>query len=259
MLYFRYLAMAFRSRTANRGSFFALCAVQMFVPLFVLFGILSLFARFGTLPGWSMAETLVCYGTAHVAFAAAECFARGFDAFAGQVRTGSFDRILLRPRGTVVQVLGSQFEFTRIGRFLQGLAVLAFGCAGTDIRWTPEKLAVLALMCVSGVAIFTGIYMIAAAFCFWSVESIELANIFTDGGREMMQYPLSIYPKAFACFFTFVIPFGCVNWLPLMHLLGRPGFESPWLAATPLAGFVFLLPCTWIWRIGVRHYRSTGS
>jgi ABC-2 type transport system permease protein len=27
----------------------------------------------------------------------------------------------------------------------------------------------------------------------------------------------------------------------------------------PLAGCLFIVPCLIVWRIGVRHYRSTGS
>ena len=36
-----------------------------------------------------------------MAFALAECFARGFDTFASMLGNGTFDRILVRPRGTV--------------------------------------------------------------------------------------------------------------------------------------------------------------
>jgi len=57
--------------------------------------------------------------------------------------------------------------------------------------------------------------------------------------------------------FTFIIPFGTVNYLPLRYLLGLS--SQAWLAASPLAGFLFLLPCILVWRAGVRHYQSAGS
>ena len=59
-------------------------------------------------------------------------------------------------------------------------------------------------------------------------------------------------------FFTFVIPFGCVNYLPLLYVLGKPG-ASPFAALAPLAGFLFILPCALVWMRGVRRFRSTGS
>ena len=56
---------------------------------------------------------------------------------------------------------------------------------------------------------------------FWTIQGLEVANVFTDGGREMAQYPLNIYQKGVRIFFTFIIPFGCVNYLPLLFILDK--------------------------------------
>ena len=114
-------------------------------------------------------------------------------------------------------------------------------------------------MVVSGVFIFTGIFILSATLCFWTIQGLEVANIFTDGGREMAQYPLDIYKKWLTRFFTFVIPFGCVNYLPLMYLLDKVKGHDILYMLTPLAGMAFIFPSLLIWRFGVRHYRSTGS
>jgi ABC-2 type transport system permease protein len=76
----------------------------------------------------------------------------------------------------------------------------------------------------------------------------------------MAQYPLNIYEKWATRFFTFVIPFGCVNYYPLLYLLDRTngGPDVAYMLA-PLAGIAFIIPCLLVWRFGVRHYRSTGS
>ena len=55
---------------------------------------------------------------------------------------------------------------------------------------------------------------------------------------------------------TFLIPYACIQYYPLLFLLGR---GKDWYAILPLAGFLFLIPCYALWRIGVRHYQSTGS
>ena len=59
---------------------------------------LVLFARFGSLQDWRLEEVALIYGMVHVAFALAEAFARGFDVFDRLVKSGDFDRVLLRPR-----------------------------------------------------------------------------------------------------------------------------------------------------------------
>ena len=114
-------------------------------------------------------------------------------------------------------------------------------------------------MITRGVLIFTGIYILQATMCFWTVQGLEVANIFTDGGREMAQYPLNIYQKWVARFFTYVIPFGTVNYLPLMYLLGKNNGNDLFYMLLPALGSLFILPCLLFWQFGVRHYKSTGS
>jgi ABC-2 type transport system permease protein len=127
------------------------------------------------------------------------------------------------------------------------------------VSWNGAKALTLFLMIVSGVLIFTGIFILGATLCFWTIQGLEVVNIFTDGGREMAQYPLDIYRKGVTVFFTFIIPFGCINYLPLLYILDKAQGNALLHMLTPLAGALFIVPCLFVWRIGVRHYRSTGS
>jgi ABC-2 type transport system permease protein len=156
-------------------------------------------------------------------------------------------------------VLGSKFEFTRVGRLLQSAIVLVWALNQLSIDWSVIKVATLFLMITSGVLIFTGIYMLAATMCFWTVQGLEVANIFTDGGREMAQYPLNIYHKWVTRFFTYVIPFGTVNYIPLLFILGKNEGNEYFYMLIPLLGCFFIFPCYLVWQFGVSHYRSTGS
>lgn len=259
ILFFKYINLLFKAQMQYRTSFFLLSIGQFFIPFAVFAGLYFMFERFGQIKGWSFFEVALSFGVIHMAFALSEFFARGFDSFSTLVANGDFDRILVRPRGTIVQVLGSKFEFTRIGRLAQGSFVLIWAISSLSIEWTMIKVTTLILMITSGIFIFTGIFMLAATLCFWTIQAVEMASIFTDGGRELAQYPLDIYKEWVTRFFTFVIPFGCVNYLPLMFILDKVDSNPIFYMLTPLAGFMFILPCLLIWRFGVRHYRSTGS
>ncbi|RKP55112.1 hypothetical protein D7Z26_07760 [Cohnella endophytica] len=258
-LFGKYLLILFKSQMQYRTSFWLMSFGQFFIPFSVFAGLYFMFERFGQIKGWDFYEVALCFGVIHMAFSISECLGRGFDMFSTLVSNGDFDRLLVRPRGTVLQVLGSKFEFTRIGRLLQSLLVLGWAVYGIDVDWTFAKAITLLFMVVSGVFIFTGIFMLVAAMCFWTIQGLEIANIFTDGGREMAQYPLNIYQKWVVRFFTYVIPFGCVNYLPLLYILGKTDGSPLLHMLTPLAGCLFLVPCVLVWRFGVRHYRSTGS
>lgn len=242
-----------------RTSFWLLSFGQFFIPFSVFAGLYFLFERFGQIKGWQFFEVALCFSVIHMAFAISECFARGFDSFSSLVANGEFDRLLVRPRSTVVQVLGSKFEFTRFGRILQSLLVLIWALSNLPIDWTLLKVITLCLMIISGICIFVGIYILAATLCFWTIQGLEFVNIFTDGGREMAQYPLNIYQKWISKFFTYVIPFGTVNYLPLLYILGKNEGNDFLYILAPVIGSLFILPCLFVWKIGVHHYRSTGS
>lgn len=82
-------------------------------------------------------------------------------------------------------------------------------------------------------------------------------NIFTDGAREFGKYPISVYGSGVLKFCTYVIPFALFQYYPFLYLIGQS--DNRWFMVLPLAAWLFLIPCLLVWRIGVRHYKSTGS
>ena len=245
-----------------RGSF-AMQTIGLFLMTIVEFaGIWVLFDRFGALKGWILAEVALFYGMVNLAFAISEGVARGFTIFPRLVRTGEFDRMLLRPRSTVLQILGSEFQLTRLGRFLQGLFIMSWAVVALDVTWTGGKFCLAASAVAGGACLFTGLFILHAAMAFWTVETLEIVNIVTYGGVETSQYPLAIYKPWFRKFFTLVIPLACVNYFPVLAILAKedPAGAPPWFGwLSPLFGTLFLAATILIWNVGVRHYRSTGS
>ena len=112
-------------------------------------------------------------------------------------------------------------------------------------------------MIICGGLLFFGLFVVYAAFSFFTVEGLEFMNIFTDGGREHGRLPYSVYGENVLRFLTFVIPLALVQYYPLLYLLERE--ESMFYAFTPVLALIFLLPCYGFFRFGLRHYKSTGS
>ncbi len=222
----------------------------------------ALFQRFGNLRGWTLPEVALFYGLVSCSFSAAQLTCSGFDDFSRMVREGLFDRLLLRPRSAAFQVACGEFPLIRTGRLVQGLAILLWSLWALHMRWTAGRIALLILIEMGGACIFAGLFIIQATMSFWTVETLEIMNTVTYGGTEVAQYPMTIFRPGFRLFFTFVIPPACVNVSPAGLLLGRAHAgvgTSPWCAAAPLAGPLFLLIALRLWRLGVRHYASTGS
>ncbi len=257
MIYFRYISMEIKRAMEYRSTFILTALGQFGMSLLSFLGISLLFAQFDNIQGWTFGEVALCYAVTNIAFALAECIGRGFDSFANQIRRGEFDRVMLRPRPTLLQVLGGSFEIGRLGRVIQGVMVLAVALPGLSMD--AGKAFLICLMVLSGTVIFTGVFILGAVVCFFTIEGLEWINVFTYGGREAAGYPLSIYGKWMARLFTFVLPFGCFNYLPLTYIVGRAQGREWLYAASPILGMLFIVPCLVIWNWGVKHYLSTGS
>ena len=258
-----YAALVFadmRSQMQHKASFI-MAAVSNFAATVIDFlGIWALFSSFGALDGWTIAQIAVLYGIVNVSFTTAEAVGRGFDQFARMVKDGSFDRVLLRPRTTVFQILASRLELSRLGRFSQGLGVLMLGILLQPQPMGAGQLALIALSCAGGAMLFLGLLMMQAAICFYTVESLEAFNVLTYGGVTMASYPLEVYKGWFKRFFLYVVPLGCLNYLPSAILFGKDLPYPVWTAyLAPVAGGAFLCIGMMLWTLGVKHYRSAGG
>ncbi len=256
-LYWRYMSINIRCMMQYKTSFFLSVIGQFLVSFNVFLGILFMFQRFHRVEGFTYSQVLLCFSIVLLEFALAEMFVRGFDAFSGTVRTGEFDRILVRPRNEILQVLGSKFELTRIGRLLQAVVMFVYGVTASGVRWTVLKALTVLFMLVGGVAVFAGLFIIYVAFCFFTLEGLEFMNVFTDGAREFGKYPIGVYGEKILLFATFVIPYALVQYYPLLYLLDMR--KSLVYVFLPLAACLFLIPALLFWRFGVRHYKSSGS
>ena len=213
--------------------------------------------RFSHVKGYTFQEVLLCYSIVLMSFSLAEIWARGLEAFPGMVRRGEFDRVMLRPRSLLLQILGTQCDLERFSRVLQALAILVYAVAASRISWTPFKIATVFFMLAGGCALFSGIFLIQAALSFFFLEGLEFTNIFTFGLNEHGKYPVDIYGKGILWVLTYIIPFALVQYYPLLYVLGRR--EEVRYALLPFAAMLFLIPCYLLWRAGVRHYKSSGS
>lgn len=256
-LYFHYVSINIRCTMQYKASFLLTAIGQFLVSFTIFLGIFFMFQRFSKVEGFTYSEVLLCFAIMLMEFSLAEMFARGFDQFSGLVKTGEFDRILVRPRNEIIQVLGSKFELTRIGRMMQAVVMFIYGIAKSEITWSVTKLLTVVFMLAGGTVVFTALFLIYAALCFFTLDGLEFMNIFTDGAREFGKYPIGIYGEKVLLFTTFVIPYALIQYYPLLYLLGHR--TSAFYIFLPLFACLFLVPTMLFWKFGVRHYASSGS
>ena len=256
-LYAHYFSMLLKSQLEYKASFLMTVLGQFLVSFTSFLSVYFMFSRFHRVDGFVFSEVLLCFSVVLMAFSSAECFVRGFDLFARLIQSGDLDRILVRPRSVVFQVLTSNIEFSRLGRFLQAILMLAYAIPNCGVVWTWDKVATLISMIVGGFGIYAALFMLYAAISFFTIEGLEFMNIFTDGSREFGKYPLAIYGDGVLKFLTYVIPIALFQYYPLLYLFDRS--ENRFLMVLPLLCWLFLIPCYTLFRFGLHKYQSTGS
>ncbi len=256
-LYLKFFSMHLKSQMEYKTSFFFTIVGQFTVSFTSLLGIWFLFERFQEVEGFSFSQVLLCFATVLMSFSLAECFGRAFDQFPRMLANGEFDRVLVRPKNVIGQVLMAKIDFTRLGRLTQALFVFIYALPRSGVLWTWDKVCTLVLMIVCGCLVFFCLFLIYAGFSFFTLEGLEFMNVLTDGGREFGRYPFSIYGNEVLKFLTYVVPLALVQYYPLLYLLERESSLRYMLA--PLGGLLFAIPAYALWRFGLKNYISTGS
>lgn len=256
-LYFRYLRMNYLAGLQYKGWPMQVLNV-LFVVLTDPLNVILLFLRFGEIGGWAPEQVLLVYAIALTSFGLAELFSRGFDAFPWQVRTGAFDRILLRPRSTVVQILGMRFHTHRLSRVVGGLGVIAWSLSKQGVSLGAVGLVQLTFALLGGYLVYTGVFIISSAIAFWTIQALDWIFIFTNGSYQVAKVPPPMLPVWLRSLFVFVLPMFVFSYYPAAAICnwGVPAAFG-WLALP--AGVIFLLFSLLLWRLGLRHYASTGS
>ena len=256
------LRASLRAQVAYRLSF-ALLTVTAALATFMDFLVIgAIFTHLPRLAGWSLPEIGLLYGIAGVAFGITDICVGALDAFPQIIRDGGFDVLLVRPVGTLYQVLAREFAMRRFGKVAQAGAILAYSIAHLHVTWSAPKVAMLASTLVTGPLIFGSVWVMAMTHVFWTVDTGEVANAFTYGGSFLTSYPINVFAGWLRDLLAFVIPMAFVAYYPVLLVLGRPdpvGLPSftPLLTPAVAAGVVVLAAA--VWRTGVRHYRGTGS
>jgi ABC-2 type transport system permease protein len=262
-IYQRYISASVRGQLQYRTSFVMRTIAHLLITGGEFLMVWALFHRFGRLGQWRLAEVAMLYGTVNLGYAISESICRGLENVGQMVRRGDFDRLMLRPRTLMLQLFGVELRLVVLfGRGSQACMVLGWAISESNVAWTVTKLLLLVFVIAGCACVFLGIRVLQATWSFWTIESLEVMEVLAVGGTEAAQYPMSIYKPWLRTALTFIVPLACVQYYPLANLLDMPDAVgvpvwTSWIS--PTAGPAFLLVSLAIWRIGVRHYTSTGS
>jgi viologen exporter family transport system permease protein len=261
-IYLRIIGSRIRSQLTYRTSFALDVIAQFLGQSTELVAILVLFTQVSALGGFSAQEVLLIYGLAATAFGLADLTVGQVEELPNFIRTGEFDVMLLRPLGTLPQLLSADIALKRLGRVASGLLVLGWSLATLDLPWTPARALLVVITPIAGAVILSAIWVAANSVSFWIVDGREMANSFTYGSNFSTAYPITIYGPWLRRALCYAVPAAFVAYFPALGLLGRPdplGLPTALQWSSPVVAVIAVAVAGLIWRSGVRHYQGTGS
>jgi len=188
--------------------------------------------------------------------------------FSEQIRTGTLDFALVKPIDTQFLISLGRIEWSAIGPFVCGLALLGYSLTRPELDYTPGVLEailyVFYLLC--GIAIYYSLMIAMASTSIWLGRNRTLLD-FWFYITNFSRYPMEIYDRGLGVvllgFFTYFLPVLVAVNVPA-RLLVRPfHLDSP--QAWFLPGFAViatigsLVASRWVFKRSLLSYRSASS
>jgi ABC-2 type transport system permease protein len=172
------------------------------------------------------------------------------------VRTGEFDRYLIRPVSPLFALLSERFFHPDgLGELAVGATLVGWSGHALGLRPTAAQWAAAPLLVLCGALIHTAVKLFFASLSFWTVTSLPAMYAATQVS-EFSAYPLDVYRPGLRWLLTWVLPFAFTAYLPCRWLLTGTAGAVAWqpVVAGAALGLALL-----VWRRGVDTYETTGS
>jgi len=256
-LYFSFIKIHFLAGLEYKGWWMMFLQVA-FTCVMEPLAIIMAFNRFGNIGDWTLARILLIYSIALTSFGLAETFCRGFDYFPFHtLRSGNFDRLLLRPKSLFIQVAASQFHINRIARMAAGLGIMFWSLNQLGVGFSFANTLMISLALIGGLLTYSGVFVLSSGVAFFTIQALDWVFIFTNASYEVTRIPVDFMPQVLRKIFTFIMPMLVIAYFPASAVGWGGSYWRGWLALP--AGATFLCASLIIWKIGVRSYKSTGN
>lgn len=219
--------------------------------------------KFDSLNGWDIYEMLFLFSLLFLTYGIMIIFFTGLRDFGSTVRSGNFDRFILRPRGLLFQMIFVNSDwFAALGHGGLGIVLFLISAGKVGIQWSLSSVIYYIFTVAGGVLIQGAVFLTLAALNIYLLNTNSLKDLVYWNARKFAGYPISIFHKAIQIFMIYVMPFAFVNYFPAQYLLRKDdmsAYPEIFMYITPVIGIVMYLLAYLFWRFSIRFYKSSGN
>ncbi len=242
-------------RAAYRGDFFLSFFVSVLFELITPLVTVLIYGSGSSFPGWTMGEALLIQAIFLMARGIAfPCFFGIVFTVFSQVREGSWELTLLKPRSPLLIALATSLDVQGFGRLAAGIALFVYTLGLIPSPGFLQAALFAALFLFSLLVLFSLALFMAGSLFVW-VGNGRWDEIM-DSILIFSQYPGSIFSQGFQFVLSVLIPAAMVAFLPAQALLGRP--EPITIVSVP-ACIAFFGASLLFWRAMMKRYTGGGG
>lgn len=229
----------------------SLWLVMQFIYIDVMYG------QTGQIAGWTVWEMVVLVGTNHVVTQLFEAlFYDNCMRLIDQIRQGDLDFNLIKPINTQFLVSLRYTDYASIANSSLGVGIILFALGKMGMAVGLGSALLFAALVVNSILIYYSILFVLSAWTFWIGRSNNLMELYFQFG-QFSRYPGDIYPWLLRRLLQTLIPMLIVSNVPAEVLLHK--LETGLIFYGFAIGMLFLAFTGWIWRRGLKRYRSASS
>lgn len=229
---------------------------QLIVQLVSLVFMFVVFQNTENIAGWNFKQILLLFGITRIAIGiSGYCFDGLYDIGPKYIKSGEFDKILLRPVHPLISIIGDSREFVLIADVILGLILTICMLIQLSIPITALLIIKILFFSIIGALIIGAINTIFSISSFWTYRSNEVIWSFYRM-YTFTEYPITIYNKFIRILITIILPFAFVAYYPTMAYLG---FNSYLIYLSPIVTIILWIVAIKLWNLALNKYRSTGN
>ena len=181
-----------------------------------------------------------------------QLFFRGIYWFRGQIISGEFDFMLLKPIAALFQVLSRHTDILDLPLLLVVSGYLLTQAVGMPV----VNLFIFTILAISGGMIVTAVHIFVAALGVITTEVDHTIMIYRDLS-SMARVPTDIYALPIKFLLTFIIPVSIAYTVPAKAFMGI--LEPNLIFISPTIGIIFFLSSLKFWQYALTKYSSASS
>jgi ABC-2 type transport system permease protein len=235
------------------GAFFidgSLFAIQLLV-------FSTIYSNMDSIGGWTRGEMIVFIGTFSLINAFnMVLFFFGVNEIPNKIINGGLDHYITKPMSPLLRLTFENVNLGSLPLVLASIGIIEYGITQMNIVVPPLAVIGYCFLVLLMTVLWYDVMLILRTVPFF-VNSAQNIGRAEELLGLCMKVPGTLFKGAFKVLFYFVLPYGVMSTIPTQMIAGT---------LTPLGfaygvGIVILFTsfALWLWRLGLKHYKSASS